>query len=270
MNELVMKFPYKIVKNKKGNSLIKCHYDAEGTCIIPEGIDTIKSNAFSYCPNITGIVIPEGVTHIENNAINNCRNLESISIPGSLVRIDEDIFYDLENLKEIIIGEGVTEIGPLFFRNFPELKTFKLPKTLKNICCQSVSDDEDNKLDSARKKSINRIIRNQEKREGCDVFEYHLLETTENGINIIHTDIMYISKYKGKEEKVVIPSKMRGVEKIIIGLYAFYGCNFIKELIIPKNVLKLERSALADCTNLNYKRRAEYTARYGKDVFAPY
>ena len=42
--------------------------------VIPDGVTSIGSHAFAYCPNLVAVVIPDSVTNIDANAFDGCRN----------------------------------------------------------------------------------------------------------------------------------------------------------------------------------------------------
>ena len=51
--------------------------------VIPDGVTTIGSNAFSYCRSLTSVSIPEGVTVIGTDAFKNCPNVTIHAPTGS-------------------------------------------------------------------------------------------------------------------------------------------------------------------------------------------
>lgn len=62
--------------------------------IIPNGVRSIGSSAFSSCSGLTSITIPESVTSIGRYSFRNCSGLTSITIPKSVKSIDYDAFYN--------------------------------------------------------------------------------------------------------------------------------------------------------------------------------
>ena len=259
-----------LLLNKNGNTLIKCPPGFSGICKLPDGVTVIQGNAFEYCNNVTGIILPEGLKEIYPGGISRC-GIKNISIPGSLVSISDYAFAFNDELEKITLNKGIVKTGNNSFSYCSKLKTVKLPKSLKNIGCRDFRDDDN--LSKQSKTAINRIVHEQEKREGSDVFVYSLYEISDDDwFNHVytHNDTVYISKYKGREKTVVIPTVIRGIKKIIIGSNTFEGCDYIKEITIQKNVIQIEKAALADCKGLSKKCRAGIIKRYGEDVFIPY
>ena len=72
--------------------------------VIPEGVTSIGSKAFSGCSNLQNVTIPEGVTSIADGAFEECSNLQSVDIPASVKNIG---FYAFRgcNLKEVYLPD---------------------------------------------------------------------------------------------------------------------------------------------------------------------
>jgi hypothetical protein len=66
---------------------------------IPDGIDTIVTNAFYECYSLKSIVIPESVTTIENTAFYGCGSLKSIIIPKNVATIGSGVFSTCYGMK---------------------------------------------------------------------------------------------------------------------------------------------------------------------------
>lgn len=61
--------------------------------VVPDFVETVANEAFTYCENLTSIVFSEGVTSLGSSAISGhpvireCRNLESLVIPSTVTFI---------------------------------------------------------------------------------------------------------------------------------------------------------------------------------------
>ena len=69
--------------------------------VIPIGVTSIESYAFSYCKGLTSITIPNSVTSIGDSAFSSCSGLTSITIPNSVTIIDESAFYNCNSLTDV-------------------------------------------------------------------------------------------------------------------------------------------------------------------------
>lgn len=66
--------------------------------VIPEGVTSIGSYAFSGRTGLTNITIPDSVTSIVQDAFEGCTGLTSITIPDSVTSIGERAFSDCPTL----------------------------------------------------------------------------------------------------------------------------------------------------------------------------
>lgn len=91
--------------------VLKKYNGNKSEVIIPNGVTTIGSFAFSDCSSITSITIPNSVNRIEFYAFRGCSGLKSITIPNSVTKIEHDAFNGCRSLTSIIIPNSVTTIG---------------------------------------------------------------------------------------------------------------------------------------------------------------
>jgi hypothetical protein len=101
--------------------------------VIPEGVTSIKENAFWGCENLESITIPSSVTSIGEEAFWGCTNLASITISEGVTSIGEKAFASCANLKSIIIPSSVREIDYLTFGYCENLESITLPRHITNV-----------------------------------------------------------------------------------------------------------------------------------------
>jgi len=93
--------------NKKNKQLIYCpNCCVDGTVKIPDYIQVIGRNSFSFCNNLKTLRIPNSVKIIERGAFGCCINLEEIEIPDSVKKIEKWVFSYCKNLKQINIPKS--------------------------------------------------------------------------------------------------------------------------------------------------------------------
>lgn len=118
--------------SEDGKELLKCSPQAMGLIKIPEGIETIKCNAFENCCDIEGVVIPSSVNEIEQNAFYNCSSLTSINIPSSVTSIEESAFSVCSDLKTVRFkGKVPPTFDSNIFGNTSDLKVYVPHGTLE-------------------------------------------------------------------------------------------------------------------------------------------
>ncbi|MDE6374014.1 MAG: leucine-rich repeat domain-containing protein, partial [Clostridia bacterium] len=86
------------------------------TVTIPEGVEVIGANAFTYC-GLTQIQIPESVTTIGFAAFGGCDYLKEVTIPLSVTELDVRAFAYCPGLEKAVIKAEITELKPYVFQN---------------------------------------------------------------------------------------------------------------------------------------------------------
>ncbi len=78
-----------------------CHLEAVEEIVLPDGIQRLGSECFSYCASLSRINIPESVTEIGRFAFADCEALKRLRIPSSVVSIGEYAFPEwVELIRE--------------------------------------------------------------------------------------------------------------------------------------------------------------------------
>lgn len=103
---------------------------------MPDSIQKINKEAFSYCGNLTNVVLSKNLTSIGKAAFKNAKSLNSIWIPSSVKEIPADCFTN-SNDALIINYEGSEEMWNNISKNDSNLSnfviTFNKPKPEKNF-----------------------------------------------------------------------------------------------------------------------------------------
>lgn len=114
---------------------------AKGEINIPEKVNdpngkeytvtSIGEEAFMQCRDITSIILPKSITSIGDYAFLGC-HIASIMLPESLTSIGIHALA-FTKLKSVIIPDSVINIGDHMFAFCGNLRSVKLPATLKEI-----------------------------------------------------------------------------------------------------------------------------------------
>ena len=123
-----------VLFNKAEKSLI-CYPDGkqEEAYEVPQGIQQIKSGAFSCCSALTTIELPDSVTSIGESAFSDCSSLTTIELPDSVTSIGEHAFYRCRSLTSIELPDSVTSIGESAFAWCRSLTSIELPDSVTSI-----------------------------------------------------------------------------------------------------------------------------------------
>ena len=122
--------------NNNEMSIISYDKEAETDVIIPFGVTSIGSTAFSSVNannDITSVVIPSSVTEIEFTAFKNCESLVTVTLPEELTSIGYSAFTGCKSLTSITIPKGVEKIASSMFENCTSLASVILPEWLTSI-----------------------------------------------------------------------------------------------------------------------------------------
>ena len=228
--------------------------DSLGKIILPDGLETIETMAFSNCP-ITDLMIPDSVTAIYGGAFDT-RYLENVVVGSGIKSINGLVG---ENIRSIVIGENVTEILSSQFENCKGLKEIVIPSKVKKI-----GEAAFRYCSSLEKVTINEGV----KTISNSVFAF-CTSLKEVILPDSVTSIGYgIFSICTSLENVVLPSELKELKgstfnrcialKEIeipdtvnsIGSDEFYGCESLEEIVIPDGVLKIENNTFGNCTSL--------------------
>ena len=95
---------------------------------IPDSLDVIQEGCF-FDTNIHEVTIPEGVVSIKRDAFCGCNELMKVRLPESLVSLDRGVFYHCEKLARITLPANLNSIGEYCFDECA---------ALTEVHCQSV------------------------------------------------------------------------------------------------------------------------------------
>lgn len=96
-------------------------------------VETINSNTFYECKNLTTVTLPNSLITIGYGAFSGCSSLTGITIPDSVKTIDGAAFSGCYNLTTATIGSGVESIGSSAFSSCRTLKSIVIPNSVKTI-----------------------------------------------------------------------------------------------------------------------------------------
>lgn len=136
-DKLVCKSPHFIVENgilySKDRSRLISYNSSATTFSVPSGTQEISAYAFADAvgQTLTDVTLPEGVTTLGTAAFGWCPRLKSINLPSSITKLEEQVFDFCSVLPSIHIPEGITEIKRETFYYCKALTDVKLPESLK-------------------------------------------------------------------------------------------------------------------------------------------
>jgi len=182
--------------------------------VIPDGVTSIASAAFSNCRNLTNITIPSSVSSIGQYAFIECTNLTTVTIEHGVTNIGFGAFLVCASLESITLPESVTSIDNIAFSGCRSLTNLYLPNSVTNIGGPIVN-------------------------ECSSLTSIHL---PENMTSIGYGFFLGCSSL----ENVDIPESVTA-----IGWEAFRGCSSLTSLTLSRNVANIGEEAFSGCDNLS-------------------
>lgn len=133
-----------VLYNKEKTELLYCPSNRTGMFEVPEGVTTIRYQAF-YKSKISGVSLPASVVDIDNSSFNGCSKLSTatISEANTVYSIKNGLLLNKEgtevirNLAQrtgtVTIPDGIVMIQFNAFRNFHKIETVLMPDSVKKI-----------------------------------------------------------------------------------------------------------------------------------------
>ncbi len=270
--------------------ILRGYSGAGGDVVVPGEInggtvDVIDVNVFQS-ETITGLELPETVLELRSNAISWCGNLTHVSLPQSLVVINRMNFGSCKALKEITIPAGVRYIGDSSFRFCESLRTI----TFEGVCpvidancftglsenaAAFVPDDQLEAYTAAFEKAGSEVTVRPSGKNAVEADNNGYVESEfdfdkETGI---------ITSYNGYATYLSIPETIGGAAVKAIGPEAFaYHC-YLALLELPEGLEHIGEGAFEGCETLGHVKfpstlktigdRAFYNAYAGSTLELP-
>ena len=114
-----------VLYNKEHTVLLKCPAGFSGAYEIDAACETVSSNAFEYCAQLTGVTIPESVTEIGDNGFMGS-GLTEITIPESVTSLGNGVLQGCESLVTATINANVPALSQYCINGCPSLETVVL------------------------------------------------------------------------------------------------------------------------------------------------
>lgn len=227
--------------------------DYEGKYTIPDGITTIKGGAFHECRKLTELIIPESVSYIGDGAFCYCSNLFSIEFSQNISHIGSSAFFGCDHLKEITLPSHLTSLSAYMFARCKKLTSIDIPESVVELgeslfggCTEMVHVSLPPSLKRIGEgvfhecRSLKTIdLPDSVEEIGANAFLWTAIENP-----IIHHNRFHYLPYQWKGE-YHIPE---GVTEIADG--AFYGCLYLKSVVIPESVNRIGAEAFSHCLEL--------------------
>ena len=195
----------------KNNKIEKCFFDSNKKIIFNSEIDNFNE-------------INENFVIENSRLVKVLCSSAKIIIPEGVKYIESMCFWDNQIIEEVVLPESLISLGGDSFYNCKKLKKVILPRNLKFIGNNPFA--------------------------GCP-----LLELENKSVHFIYEDeILYDSNMETiiycsiLSNKTIVKIK-EGIKKI--GKHAFYLCDKIEKIFLPKSLCKMENNPFSGCSTLS-------------------
>ena len=251
------------------DGVLTSYTGTDADVVIPEGVVTIKADAFKNNTTIKTVRFSSTVTTIGNNAFYGCRNLKSINFSSSVRSIGAYAFYGCSSLGPVDLNEGLETIGNSAFAGAAlgeklstgalNLGTLTIPGTVQSIGCAAFYQCE---------------------YLGTVIF-------ADDGTAALEIGSVYYGTFSSCPEltKITLPKRLKNIsdyafmnnpklnevvlgdEVETIGGQAFSGCGSLKNINFPSSVRTIGARAFYNCGSLGPVDLKEGLVTIGEQAF---
>ena len=216
---------------------------------IPDGVTEISEWLFDHCINLTSVTLPDSATYIGNWAFSGCSSLPNITIPDSVTYIGKCAFYKCSNLKSVKMGSGVKAIAGYAFEECSSLEKVTMPDSVVDIgsgtfldCSSLASVAIGGGAESISASAFNACS----SLTSITVDNNNKYFCSDNGV-LFNKDKTELHTYPAGKSNTsyTIPKSVTS-----IGSYAFYDCGHLTSVTIPNSVTSIGYAAFEECSSL--------------------
>lgn len=247
-------------------------HDMIGEYEIPSSVETIGTNAFKNCRNLTAVYIPDAVTRIEYGAFTGT-GLTHLTIPKNVTYIGgfgdcaalKSVEFNAENctyagfpitLPTITFNEGVKIIPANCLKGNAVIGTVHIPSSVIEIKSAAFADCS----------SLASVLFDAEKCTISGSYDNPAFPKTLQSI-VFGEGVKTIPKYclKGNNTitAVIIPNSVEDIEGS-----AFHSCLSLKEIRVPNSVKRINSLAFYKCSALENVYLGSSLTNIGSEAFA--
>lgn len=156
---------------------------------------------------------------------------KKVEVPEGVTALATSLFWDNQNIEEVVLPESLINLGGDTFYNCFNLKKVNIPKNVKFMGNNPFAGCPNLELvnESSYFNYVDGVLYNKD-----------------------FSKLIYCSIKRAKDTYKINESTK------IIGKHSFYLCDGLKEIVIPKSVIKLENNPFSGCCHLSLINNSDY------------
>ncbi|MBO5338283.1 MAG: leucine-rich repeat protein [Clostridia bacterium] len=248
--------------------------------VIPDGVTTINTGAFSGCFNLTSVSIPSSITSINGDAFKDCTSIKAVyitdltawcnisfgtnsnplsygenlylnevlvttlKIPNGITSLKTNVFRNATCITELILPESVTNISSYAFYGCSNIKSINIPSKIERI--------RNNAFDNCT--SVTELYYNAISMEDLSNWAFTSFGVNAAGVTVIVGNTveripanLFNTNTTDTTPKIIDVQFEDNSSLTSIGKYAFYNCTNLTSISIPNSVTDIGDMAFAQC-----------------------
>lgn len=222
---------YEITNGEGALSVYPAQKDGT-TYTIPSDVSIIRASAFDSVAKLEEVIIPDTVVTIGDSVFANTSSLKKVTLPSNMTTLPDTMFFK-SSIEEVILPSTLKTIGRYSFGFTHNLKNITFPEGLVTIGDSAFYES-----------SIEEAILPNSVIEINNAF-MHANELKKVVLSTSIQTLVASSFNNTKITEIRIPESM-----IDIPEYAFYNCQFLETVYIPKSVTTFSMLSFSQCPNL--------------------
>ena len=206
---------------------------------LPSSVKIIGDGAFKNCGSLTNVYASEvtELTSLGASAFMNCAALKNVYMPKAIEEIGDSTFSGCTNLRNVTIPDGVVNIGESAFQDCIALAAITIPSSVVTVGASAFNGCK--KLASI---------------EGCEGVS-EIDKAAFSGTAFYNNNKNYVDGALYIGPCLINGRKVAGDYALlpgtrVIAAEAFYACNTVTSLRIPKTLAGIGKRAFLICNSL--------------------